>query len=105
MVGRCVNPDCNIEFRFPNKGDLYAFEKRGANTQFFWLCSACVPQMVLHLDPDGEVAVSPRSGNAHGQPPHPDRNLRMVSYPMRHTPRRRITRGPLRAAGLAREVA
>ncbi len=57
MVSCCANPPCRIEFKLLNGGDLYALERRSANTEFFWLCSACVPMVALRLDAMGGVSL------------------------------------------------
>ena len=64
MVSCCVNPACRTEFKLLNTGDLYALERRSADTEFFWLCSACVPVVALGLDAMGGVSVRPRSDAA-----------------------------------------
>jgi hypothetical protein len=35
MVSCCVNPACRAEFRSLNTGDIYAVERRSADTEFF----------------------------------------------------------------------
>jgi hypothetical protein len=57
MVDVCVNPTCNSAFTTLTTGDLYALESRSANTEFFWLCSTCVPSVVPFLDLAGRVSV------------------------------------------------
>ena len=79
MVIRCVKPACRNELRFLNAGNLYALERRSADTEFFWLCSACVPLVVLSLDPRGCISVIPQSDAVSPQPPHPDAYLRLVA--------------------------
>lgn len=64
MVSSCMNPACSQEFRFLNAGALYAFEKQSADTEFFWLCSACAQVVVLDLDSTGHVSVRSRSSTA-----------------------------------------
>lgn len=46
MASRCVNPACRTEFKFSNTGDLYALERRSADTGFFWLCFACLRDLL-----------------------------------------------------------
>ncbi|MBB5060957.1 hypothetical protein HDF16_005693 [Granulicella aggregans] len=60
MVDVCVNPTCKTAFTTLTTGDLYALENRSANTEFFWLCSACVPSVVPFLDLHGRVSVGSR---------------------------------------------
>jgi hypothetical protein len=81
MVNRCVNPACREEFKLLNAGDLYAHEKRYANTEFFWLCSSCTSRFDLRLDPLGRVTLRPRGDRV--LPPHPDGNLRLISRAVR----------------------
>ena len=97
MVSCCINPACHTEFRFLNTGGLYALERQSVNTEFFWLCSACVPLVALSLDLLGNVCVGPKCDAVHQQHPHPDRRLRLVYRPMERTPWLR--------AGLARGLA
>jgi hypothetical protein len=80
MIDRCVNPTCQAEFRLFNTGNLYALERRRADTEFFWLCPACSGCVALILDASGSVAVQPLSGARHRIPPHPDRDLRLVTH-------------------------
>src|SRR6266702_5793561 len=96
MVASCVNPACHTEFRFLNTGDLYALERCSTDTEFFWLCSACVPRVALSLNPMGCVSVRPKSDAVHPQPPHPDGYLRLVVQRKLGTPWHR--------ASLAREL-
>ena len=86
MVSCCVNPACRTEFRSLNTGNIYAVERRSADTEFFWLCSACVPVIALSLDSTGSISVGPRVGAGHLQAPHPDSRLRLVYSPAEHTP-------------------
>ena len=85
MVNRCVNPACREEFKLLNAGDLYAHEKRSADTEFFWLCSTCASRFDLRLDPMGRVSLRPRGGRP--LPPHPEGLLRLVSRAVAPTPR------------------
>jgi hypothetical protein len=78
MINGCVNPDCGIELKVFNSGNLYALERRSADTEFFWLCPACTAVVALRLDPQGSLAVKPRSEKEHRQPPHPDNRLRLI---------------------------
>jgi len=61
MVNRCVNPACHEEFRLLNAGDLYAHERRSADTRFLWLCAQCAATFELYFDPAGQVCLRPRS--------------------------------------------
>ena len=79
MVSSCVNPACCAEFKLLNGGDLYALERRSTDTEFFWLCSACVPVVALRLDAMGGISVRPRSDAQRPQPPHSDSHLRLVA--------------------------
>jgi hypothetical protein len=86
MVSRCVNPACCAEFRSLNTGDIYAVERRSADTEFFWLCSACVPLVALSLDSTGTISVGPRCDAEHLHESHPDSRLRLVYSPVEHKP-------------------
>jgi hypothetical protein len=86
MLKRCVNSSCCEEFKLLNGGDLYALERRSANTEFFWLCSACAREYELYLDPIGTVSVRDGSLIHRVPPPHPDANLRLISRLMRPRP-------------------
>jgi hypothetical protein len=86
MVSYCVNPACRREFRLLNTGDLYALERRSADTEFFWLCSACVPVVAVCLDTMGCISVRPRSETGRTQIPYPDYRLRLVYCPIERTP-------------------
>ena len=79
MVSCCVNPDCRTEFKLFNTGDLYALERRSADTEFFWLCSACAPVVAVGLDAIGGVSVTQRSVGRRPQPPHLESCLRLVA--------------------------
>jgi len=86
MVKRCVNSTCHEEFKLLNGGDLYALERRSANTEFFWLCPACSCEYELYLDPTGMVTVQARCLIHRVPPPHPDANLRLISRLTRPRP-------------------
>lgn len=79
MVDCCANPGCHADFRLFHSGDLYALERRSANTEFFWLCSECAPQFDLLLDVAGRLSFRPRGERVLRRPDNPDRNLRLVS--------------------------
>ena len=95
MVKRCGNSSCREEFKPLNGGDLYALERRSANTEFFWLCSACACAYELYLDPTGCVSVRVWNLIHRAQPPHPDANLRLISRhdetPAKHAALRRTS--------------
>ena len=105
MVRCCVNPACRTEFRSLNTGVLYAVERRSAATEFFWLCSACVPVVALSLDLMGRVSVRPLSDAIHPQPPHPDGYLRLVTQrkPGKPWQRASLARGLMLSSGYARD--
>ncbi len=79
MVNRCSNHDCRAEFKVLNGGNLYALERKSADTEFFWLCSACTSVFELYLDPAGCVSVRAQSPMHRSSPPHPEGNLRCIS--------------------------
>jgi hypothetical protein len=87
MVNRCLNPDCRTEFKLLNAGDLYAYERRSADTEFFWLCSACACKFDLYLDSSGRVAVRARNVLNRASPPTLDGHLRLVSRSAKPMPR------------------
>jgi hypothetical protein len=87
MINCCVNPDCGIELKDFNSGNLYALERRSADTEFFWLCLACASMVTVHLDPQGSVTVKPRSEKEHCQPPHPDNDLCLIPRFVERSPR------------------
>jgi hypothetical protein len=68
MIGRCANSACQAELGSLSAGDLYALERRSADTEFFWVCSACAPLMSLCLDPMGYASVRLRSEVVRPQP-------------------------------------
>ena len=105
MVSCCVNPACRTEFRSLNTGVLYAVERRSADTEFFWLCSACVPVVALSLDPMRCVSVRPQSDAVRPQPPHPDGYLRLVAQRELRTPwhRASLARGLTLSSGYGRD--
>ena len=69
MVSCRVNPACRTEFKPLNTGYLYALERRSADTEFFWLCSACALVVALSLDVTGGVSVRARSNAHRSHPP------------------------------------
>ena len=83
MVECCVNPACRTEFKLLSNGDLYAFERQSTNTEFFWICSSCASQFDLCLDASGLVSLRPRAFRGTARPPHPDGDLRLVSFAVR----------------------
>jgi hypothetical protein len=90
MISCCVNPACRAELKLFNTGELYVYERPTADTEFFWVCSACGPEVNVHLDPRGCVSVRPRSDINRAQPPHPDGHLRLVARPMKRVPWRNM---------------
>ena len=95
MVSHCINPTCHTELKKLTTGSLYAFEKRSANTEFFWLCSTCVPLVDLFLDLTGTVTVGRRFISGLRMKPSVDRQLRLVYSA--------LERRPWQRAGVARE--
>lgn len=94
MVNNCVNPACSTELKILNTGELYALESQSANTKFFWLCPACIPEVTLGVDPMGSLSVRKRSDSERPQPPHPDNRLRLV-FPIGERTLRGLRRDPL----------
>jgi hypothetical protein len=105
MLTSCVNPACRNEFRFLNTGNLYAFERRSGNTEFFWLCSTCAPLVAHSLDPMGCISVRPQSETVRLKPPHPDGYLRLVAQRKPRTQWRRasLDRGLTPSIGYERD--
>lgn len=95
MVSHCINPSCHTELKTLTAGSLYAFEKRSANTEFFWLCSTCVPLVDLFLDLTGTVTVGRRFISGLRMKPSADKQLRLVYSA--------LERRPWQRAGVARE--
>ncbi len=86
MVSGCLNPECRKEFRLLGGGDLYAYERTAAPTEFFWLCGECSRGQEAYVDADGKVRVRPRAAAGHAFRPHPAGQLRMVAGPSLRTP-------------------
>jgi len=80
MVSRCVNPQCHAEFRFLNEGNLFALERRSADTEFFWLCPSCIPHLCVSLDAMGHVTVRALTDRPIHTLPSPDLYLRPVTH-------------------------
>lgn len=67
MITKCANPDCRVEFRYSDKGQLFAYEirnlkepchdvpavicerKPGRATVYFWLCAPCSTRFTLQF--------------------------------------------------------
>jgi len=62
MVKRCINPECQNEFRHLYSGNLFALETESADTQFVWLCADCAPNIALKIDALGLLSVGLRTG-------------------------------------------
>jgi hypothetical protein len=87
MVNHCISPNCRVEFDVLSSGDLYAYERRSLDTEFFWLCSACAARNDLYLDAAGRISLRARGAFHHGSPPHPGSKLRLVTRSKRSMPR------------------
>jgi hypothetical protein len=87
-----------MEFKVFSPGELYMYERRSAEAEFFWLCSACAARYDLYLDRSGRVSLRARSAVHHGVPPHPDGNLRVITRSTRSVPRLRTIPSSERAA-------
>jgi hypothetical protein len=90
VVDCCANPGCHADFRQFNSGDLYALERRSANTEFFWLCSECAPHFDLLLSAEGRLSFHTRINGRQTRPANPESTLRLVSsathgFPWRNT--------------------
>jgi hypothetical protein len=87
MVNHCTNPDCRVEFDVLSSGDLYAYERRSVDTEFFWLCSECAARHDLYLGAAGCISLRARGAVHHGSPPQPGSKLRLVTRSKRSSPR------------------
>jgi hypothetical protein len=87
MVNHCVSPSCQEEFRCFTAGELYALDRRSADTEFFWLCPACASRFVIFLEPAGRVGVKPKAEFRSPERPDPERSLRLVTPRSVGTPR------------------
>ena len=86
MVSQCANQACNAEFKMLHSGDLYALERRSVDTEFFWLCSACIPSFVLGLNSGGFVSLTRRSSDRPGRQGDPEGRLWLVYSPLEPVP-------------------
>jgi hypothetical protein len=84
MVDCCANPTCRAEFKMLHSGDLYALERRAADTEFFWLCSECAPQLDLVLNVEGHLSFRPQCDARHARPVDPNITLRLISRAASH---------------------
>ena len=87
MVSQCINPDCRAEFDVLSPGDLYAYERRSADTEFFWLCSACAARYDLSLEAAGRVTLRARGTAQRGLPTQAGGKLRLVTRSRQSTSR------------------
>jgi hypothetical protein len=87
MVNRCVSPGCQEEFNCFTAGELYALDRRSADTEFFWLCPVCASHLVVCLETTGCVGVKPRAKFRSLERPDPERRLRLVTPRSVGTPR------------------
>jgi hypothetical protein len=87
MVKRCFNSACQEEFKLLNAGDLYACERRSADTEFFWLCCGCASRFDIFLDAAGRVTLEPRRETYRFRPPYLDGRLRLISRSVKPAPR------------------
>lgn len=86
MVEQCVNHDCQQEFKRSTSGELYALDRRSAETEFFWLCPICASHFVVCLESEGRVGMRPRTEFRSLQRPDPERHLRLVTPRSVRTP-------------------
>jgi hypothetical protein len=89
MVDCCANPACRAEFKLLTTGDLYALERRCADTEFFWLCSACFARYELQLDSHSTPTIIPRAIRQHTRPAAREATLRLISCAIRRIPWRK----------------
>lgn len=95
MLTCCMNPVCHAEFRLLDSGgDYYSLERRGKNTEFFWLCVGCAERYELYLDANEGIMLRSRRDRWHCDLPCINANLRLVAHAAR---RRQTTPGGERA--------
>ena len=68
MLSKCVNRECLATFRYLHEGKLFKLEcndprfktfgAKPANSEYFWLCSACADHMTVVFQ-NGEITVRP----------------------------------------------
>jgi hypothetical protein len=87
MVNRCASPSCQEEFKCFTAGELYALDRRSADTEFFWLCPVCASHFVVFLEPAGRVGVKPKADFRSPQRSDSERCLRLVTPRSVGTPR------------------
>ena len=64
MVSKCANPGCKARFRYLHEGRLFtvpllsnwdregaSWEQTSCGLEYVWLCSACLSQMDVHIEP------------------------------------------------------
>jgi hypothetical protein len=71
MTARCFNPACSAPFRYFRSGKIFAISsasrKRSddnGDTEYFWLCGKCSPQLRVSVNAAGAVileSASPRT--------------------------------------------
>jgi hypothetical protein len=87
MVNRCVSPSCQGEFKCFIAEELYALDRRSADTEFFWLCPVCASHFLVCLEPAGCVGLKPKAEFRSPERPDPERRLRLVTPRSVGTPR------------------
>lgn len=85
MLKHCINPGCGTEFKLFNTGYLYAHDRPGHDTEFYWLCAPCASSSALYLDLSDRVAMRPRSRGT-ALPPRRGADLRLISAPSQRVP-------------------
>jgi len=78
MINCCANPACQAECRSLGSGDLYALERRSANTEFFWICSSCATIYGLCLGETGKMSLQSRLEVRPPRPPRSEICLRLI---------------------------
>ncbi len=79
-----------MEFKVLSSGDLYAHERRFAETEFYWLCSNCAARYDMYLDRAGRVSMRRRNAIRQGWPEYAG-TLRLVTRSTRSMPRLQTT--------------
>lgn len=85
MIDRCANPHCQSNSAPLGDGKLYSLDRRGHNTEFFWLCGECSKSLIPSLDSTGQICVIHKSDRPVRMPPHLEYDLRVVAHLGDHT--------------------
>ena len=50
-VSNCANPECNAEFLYLHKGELFVIELPDKGVAYYWLCPTCAMYLRVVFDP------------------------------------------------------